>query len=63
MCKVAGELWPLLVVLFQISWVIPKMIVELLASLNDYLLGTEIELPLCLIWCIGQEHLKELYFQ
>ena len=60
-CPIASDLWSMILVLFGLSWVMPKSVVELfsllarlfwLSSKWSYLDGYT---PHCLMWCIWRE--------
>ena len=59
-CPVAINLWAMSLSLFGVCWIMPKSVVELLASWqgqfgrhhNGYV---SIVVPYCLVWCIWKE--------
>ena len=59
-CPIASYLWSMILVLFRVSWVIPKSVVELWACWEG-LFGchrnghTWMVIPHCLMWCIWRE--------
>jgi hypothetical protein len=59
-CKVARDLWSYILTLFGVEWVIPRKVLELLASWGaPFGYGPAKEVwqlvPLCLMWCIWRE--------
>jgi hypothetical protein len=59
-CLVAQELWNLVFVLFRVSWVMPRGVMEPLASWQDQFGRSSIDviwnaIPHCLLWCLWCE--------
>ena len=59
-CPIASDLWSMILVLFGLSWVMPKSVVELLACWQGHF-GCHrnghiwMVIPHCLMWCIWRE--------
>ena len=59
-CPVAMDLWPMVLGLFGVSWVMPQSIMELLAYWQDKLGRHQnghiwLIFPHCLMWCLWRE--------
>jgi hypothetical protein len=65
-CTVAQELWSLIFVLFGITWVMPRGVVDLLLCWSERFGKSEAgaiwkAIPHCLMWCIWRERNSRVF--